>query len=122
MGAAGGGRATTLQGGAGAAASAAAAGAPSAAAAKELERLKIINDEKTGVRVAGLEEISVASPAECFEHLRRSIAKRATAETKCNAASSRSHCVFTITINIRESFDGEDTLRVGKLNLVDLAG
>ena len=97
-------------------------GGASSTAAVNFERLKIINDEKTGVRVAGLEEISVSSPAECFEHLRRSIAKRATAETKCNAASSRSHCVFTITINIRESFDGEDTLRVGKLNLVDLAG
>ena len=109
-------------GGGGAGGGASNSNAPSAAATREFERLKIINDEKTGVRVAGLEEISVASPAECFEHLRRSIAKRATAETKCNAASSRSHCVFTITINIRESFDGEDTLRVGKLNLVDLAG
>jgi kinesin family protein 11 len=96
--------------------------ASSAAAEALLERLKIVNDDKTGVRVAGLEEIQVASPAECFEHLRRSIAKRATAETKCNAASSRSHCVFTITATIKESFDGEDTLRVGKLNLVDLAG
>jgi kinesin family protein 11 len=86
------------------------------------EKLKLVNDEKAGVRVAGLEEIQVSSPRDCFEHLARSIAKRATAETKCNAASSRSHCVFTVTITMKESFDGEDTLRVGKLNLVDLAG
>src|SRR5579862_7839626 len=35
---------------------------------------------------------------------------------------SRSHTVFTITVHLKETTDGEDLLRVGKLNLVDLAG
>ncbi len=40
-----------------------------------------------------------------------------------NAASSRSHCIFTVTIHTKEqTAEGEDLLRVGKLNLVDLAG
>ena len=37
--------------------------------------------------------------------------------------SSRSHSVFTITIHMKETTpEGEDLLKVGKLNLVDLAG
>ena len=86
------------------------------------DRLKIISDDKFGQRVAGLEEITVKSPKECFMHFHKGIAKRATAETKCNAASSRSHCVFTLTITMKELWNGQDMLRVGKLNLVDLAG
>jgi kinesin family protein 11 len=92
------------------------------AAATRGDRLKIITDEKFGQKVAGLEEIQVKNPRECFSYLQKGIAKRATAETKCNAASSRSHCVFTLTITIKELWNGQDMLRIGKLNLVDLAG
>jgi kinesin family protein 11 len=36
---------------------------------------------------------------------------------------SRSHCVYTLTVHIKETLpDGEELLKVGKLNLVDLAG
>ena len=51
------------------------------------------------------------------------IRKRRVSETMMNKASSRSHCIFTITIHMKESTeDGEDLVKVGKLNLVDLAG
>lgn len=44
-------------------------------------------------------------------------------ETKMNARSSRSHSVFTLTLEISElGPDGKDHIRVGKLNMVDLAG
>lgn len=40
-----------------------------------------------------------------------------------NRHSSRSHTVFTITVNTREStVDGVEILKSGKLYLVDLAG
>ena len=40
-----------------------------------------------------------------------------------NANSSRSHTVFTVTVFVnQQSIDGEDMLKIGKLNLVDLAG
>ena len=40
-----------------------------------------------------------------------------------NSQSSRSHSIFTITVFIKEkTIDGEETIKVGKLNLVDLAG
>lgn len=40
-----------------------------------------------------------------------------------NHQSSRSHTVFTITVVTRESTpSGDDILKAGKINLVDLAG
>ena len=40
-----------------------------------------------------------------------------------NANSSRSHTVFTVTVFVnQQSIDGQDMLKIGKLNLVDLAG
>ena len=48
---------------------------------------------------------------------------RKTGSTKMNAESSRSHCIFIITVEMSEMGpDGEQRIRVGKLNLVDLAG
>lgn len=53
----------------------------------------------------------------------RGTSKRRTAETLLNKRSSRSHSVFTITIHMKETTpEGEDVIKIGKLNLVDLAG
>ena len=63
--------------------------------------------------------------------IRKGATSRATAFTKMNDASSRSHAVFIIVVEqlkpiINEGdIPNEDTpkqVRVGKLNLVDLAG
>lgn len=55
--------------------------------------------------------------------LDRGTSKRRTAETLLNKRSSRSHSVFTITIHMKETTpEGEDVIKIGKLNLVDLAG
>ncbi len=49
--------------------------------------------------------------------------KRSVGDTLMNAHSSRSHAIFTITIECSEKgADGQHHLRVGKLHLVDLAG
>ncbi len=45
---------------------------------------------------------------------------RTISETPMNMASSRSHCVFTVYIESRET--GKDIVKRSKLNLVDLAG
>lgn len=45
---------------------------------------------------------------------------RAIAETPMNMASSRSHCIFTLSLEIRQP--GADVVRRSKLHLVDLAG
>ncbi|UYV78321.1 KIF11 [Cordylochernes scorpioides] len=88
-------------------------------------KLRIFEDSnhKGSVVIQGLEEISVNSKEEVYSILERGSARRQTASTLMNARSSRSHTVFTITVNIKEnSNDGEEMLKIGKLNLVDLAG
>lgn len=46
-----------------------------------------------------------------------------TAATLLNKGSSRSHSVFCILVHMREmSAEGEEVIKIGKLNLVDLAG
>ena len=81
------------------------------------------NSNVKGVTVAGLQEIRVKSPEDIFKILKHASQKRHVAETNSNYRSSRSHCIFTITINMKEAADnGEDLMRTGKLNLVDLAG
>ncbi|KAI9103234.1 P-loop containing nucleoside triphosphate hydrolase protein [Phlyctochytrium arcticum] len=48
---------------------------------------------------------------------------RSVGATEMNAHSSRSHSIFTITVEASEkNKEGEDHIRAGKLHLVDLAG
>ena len=50
--------------------------------------------------------------------------QRHTGATAMNDQSSRSHSIFTIIVEVKETLPGADgpSFRVGKLNLVDLAG
>ncbi|XP_061767489.1 kinesin-like protein KIF11 isoform X2 [Nerophis ophidion] len=89
------------------------------------ERLQLFDDprNKRGVVVKGLEEVTVHNKDEVYLILERGAAKRRTASTLMNAYSSRSHSVFSVTIHMKEiTMDGEELVKIGKLNLVDLAG
>ncbi|KAG7492690.1 hypothetical protein MATL_G00017280 [Megalops atlanticus] len=89
------------------------------------ERLQMFDDprNKRGVIIKGLEEITVHNKDEVYQILERGAAKRKTASTLMNAYSSRSHSVFSVTIHMKETtIDGEELVKIGKLNLVDLAG
>jgi hypothetical protein len=96
----------------------------------ERTSLQIREDKKKGVFVEGLSEWAVRSPNEVYALMQKGAQCRATATTKMNDLSSRSHAVFIIiveqmTIINRDQYDGDDgskQIRVGKLNLVDLAG
>ena len=78
---------------------------------------------KGGVMVQGMEETYVMSAKQGVTLLQDGSHKRQVAATKCNDLSSRSHTVFTITVNVKTiAEDGEALIRTGKLNLVDLAG
>lgn len=88
-------------------------------------KLRIYNDteRKGSVIISGLVEIIVKTKAEIFEILEKGSLKRQTAPTLMNACSSRSHSIFSITVHIKEvTLDGEEVVKMGKLNLVDLAG
>ncbi|GAM24669.1 hypothetical protein SAMD00019534_078440 [Acytostelium subglobosum LB1] len=74
-------------------------------------------------KVQDLEEVVVNDTKSILSVLSKSCKRRQTAETQYNKHSSRSHCIFTITVNVKETtLGGEDLIKIGKLNLVDLAG
>ncbi|KAL7747791.1 Kinesin- motor protein [Sorochytrium milnesiophthora] len=97
---------------------------------EELRDLLSPNDTKLQIRdgaqkglVVGLEEVSVESASDSIAVLQRGSLKRQIAATSFNEKSSRFHCLFMITVRIREmTSEGEEVLKIGKLNLVDLAG
>jgi kinesin family protein 3/17 len=92
--------------------------------------LQIREDKKRGVFVEGLSEWAVRTPLEIYSLMQRGAAVRATAATKMNDVSSRSHAVFIIIVeqmliaNTNPQYNNDDPkqIKVGKLNLVDLAG
>lgn len=74
---------------------------------------------KGSVVIQGLEELTVNNKNEVYSILERGAARRQTAATLLNACSSRSHSVFSVTVHMKESsIDGEEMLKIGKLNLV----
>lgn len=77
----------------------------------------------------GLSEWAVRSPNEIYSLMQKGALSRATATTKMNDLSSRSHAVFVIVVEQMNTFDedpysedGPRQIIMGKLNLVDLAG
>ncbi|KAI9501741.1 P-loop containing nucleoside triphosphate hydrolase protein [Coemansia spiralis] len=78
-----------------------------------------------GVVIQGLEERIVTNARDALALMQAGALRRRVAATRCNDSSSRSHAIFTITVFIREravTVEGEDIVKLGKLNLVDLAG
>ena len=104
----------------------------------ERTNLHIREDKRRGVFVEGLSEWVVRTPKEVYGLMQRGAMTRATASTKMNEISSRSHAVFIIISEQLEYIDDDtgaqepgadgesgykgQAFKVGKLNLVDLAG
>ena len=97
--------------------------------------LVVTDDPERGVVVKNLTRHSVSSEEEAMRLLFEGEANRAVAEHKLNRASSRSHAVFTVSLELRrgtsraeptgsEAPNGGAAPRMlrAKLNLVDLAG
>jgi kinesin family protein 11 len=87
--------------------------------------VKIFDDAtRKGTIMQGMEECYIKNIQDGLQLLRQGAHNRQTAATKCNDLSSRSHCVFTLTVHTREidSKSGEERVHIGKLNVVDLAG
>eukprot|EP00899_Mesostigma_viride_P027813 jgi/Mesvir1/8216/Mv12506-RA.2 len=78
----------------------------------------------TGVYVRDLTSFVVKGAKEINNVLQVGKKNRTVGATLMNQDSSRSHSIFTITIETSEKIAGDDGghIRVGKLNLVDLAG
>ncbi|KAG6451340.1 hypothetical protein O3G_MSEX007091 [Manduca sexta] len=88
-------------------------------------KLRIYEDvtRKGSNIVNGLEEITVYNKKEVYKIMAQGQERKRVASTLMNAQSSRSHTVFTIVVHMKEnSPEGEELVKIGKLNLVDLAG
>jgi Kinesin motor domain len=87
-------------------------------------RLELKEHPDSGVYVKGLTDFVVSSVSEIETVLQAGKKHRVTGRTNMNERSSRSHAIFTITIETSEisPTDGKAHIRAGKLNMVDLAG
>ncbi|KAI4885619.1 hypothetical protein NFI96_019061, partial [Prochilodus magdalenae] len=79
-------------------------------------------DIKKGVFVEGAVEKYAASAAEAYQVLSMGWRNRRVASTSMNRESSRSHAVFTMTLESKETGHEVVNIRTSQLNLVDLAG
>jgi hypothetical protein len=89
---------------------------------KGAKKLDIREKPNQGVYVKDLSYFMIESPADLKKRLEQGSSNRHVGETAMNRDSSRSHSLFSVTIEVSEFVDGESKIRVGKLNLVDLAG
>ncbi|XP_037543394.1 kinesin family member 4 [Nematolebias whitei] len=88
---------------------------------KDKPAISIREDPKEGIKIVGLTETQVLSGPEMVSCLEIGNSVRTVGSTAMNAASSRSHAIFTITLEQRRESDKADSI-VSKLHLVDLAG
>ncbi|XP_066546509.1 kinesin-like protein KIF15 [Amia ocellicauda] len=77
---------------------------------------------KKGVFVDGAVEKIVTSAVEAYQVLSMGWRNRRVASTSMNRESSRSHAVFTVTLESKETVNEIVNIRSSMLNLVDLAG
>jgi kinesin family protein 15 len=75
-----------------------------------------------GVYVENLTEEPAESAVAVTSILQRGARNRHIGATSMNKESSRSHTVFTVTIQTKSSSDGLTKVKTSRLNLVDLAG
>jgi len=87
------------------------------------QKLELKDHPDGGVFVKDLSNMIVKGKEDLQNVMEMGQKNRSVASTFMNNESSRSHSIFTITIEILEKgTDGEDHIRVGKMNMVDLAG
>ncbi|TKR77759.1 hypothetical protein L596_018672 [Steinernema carpocapsae] len=86
------------------------------------QHLEIKEQHGVGVYVRGLQNVTVSNADDMDRIMQLGNNNRSVGATNMNAKSSRSHAMFTVTIECSEESDGRKHLTQGKLHLVDLAG
>nr|XP_033339176.1 kinesin-like protein KIF9 [Megalopta genalis] len=87
---------------------------------EDLPRVSIQEDESGQLHLKNLSFHGVESFENAFQLLLVGENNRVTSETPMNPQSSRSHCIFTIVVSMKEF--GADHYKRAKVHLVDLAG
>lgn len=72
--------------------------------------------------VENLRVLECASPDQVLQHFQDGIKHKIMASHNLNAASSRSHCIFTLYVESFDPFNNPSQVLQSKLALVDLAG
>lgn len=85
------------------------------------EPLAIREDTSGEIKLPGLKEKTVGSSEETLNCLAMGSHGRTTGATAMNCTSSRSHAIFTVTVEMKKKDDDNDTCS-SKFHLVDLAG
>lgn len=86
-------------------------------------RLELHDRPDSGVYVKDLSNVFVDNVEQIQKVLTIGQKNRSVASTLMNQESSRSHSIFTVSVEMSTTDQsGQDHIRVGKLNLVDLAG
>ncbi|XP_072263384.1 kinesin-like protein KIF3C isoform X2 [Pyxicephalus adspersus] len=87
------------------------------------KKLELKENPESGVYIKDLSSFVTKNVKEIEHVMNLGNQARSVACTNMNEHSSRSHTIFVITIECSElGVDGQEHIRVGKLNLVDLAG
>ena len=86
----------------------------------QLPRVTLLDTSHHSFHLQNLSTYPVAHAQAALELLFRGDTNRMICETPSNDASSRSHCIFSITLEARDRLSS--SLRRSKLHLVDLAG
>jgi len=85
-------------------------------------KLELKDHPDGGVYVKELSNLIVKTVPDLNKVMEMGQSNRSVAATDMNQGSSRSHSIFTITIESAESDADGEHIRVGKMNMVDLAG
>ncbi|CAG9854445.1 unnamed protein product [Phyllotreta striolata] len=89
---------------------------------KSISHLALKETPNEGVTVPGLSVLPVHNAQECEHLLNVGSKNRMIGATLMNQNSSRSHSIFSISIEQISNVNNNESIRKGKLNLVDLAG
>jgi len=76
----------------------------------------------SGVFIDGITEEIITSSEEAIEILKRGASNRHIGATNMNSESSRSHSVFSMTLESKVMVEGMCNIKVSKFHFVDLAG
>lgn len=87
-----------------------------------LPELAVRDDETGQISVKGLKKVLCESEEQALNYLFEGETNRAIAQHAMNSNSTRSHCIFTVYLEMRSRVESSEKVMFSKLNLVDLAG
>eukprot|EP00833_Pecoramyces_ruminatium_P013722 jgi/Orpsp1_1/1187754/evm.model.d7180000059928.1 len=87
---------------------------------EDLPKVSLMEDDENRIHIRNLASIPAVNEEEALNLLFIGDTNRIISETPSNPESSRSHCIFIITVICKRQ--GHDSIRKSKLHLVDLAG